>query len=97
MSILERIGNDDPVKGRWDVPDEHSGTVWCDASSLATAAVLEIGGRIVEDAAWLRKKDESGHINLSDALSTKKTGNCKGHDHGIRTKSGRTLRAIKTQ
>jgi len=65
-NILERIGNDDPVKGQWDVPGDRSGTVWCDASSLATAAVLEIGGRIVEDAAWLRKKDESGHINLSE-------------------------------
>jgi len=38
--------------------------VWCDASSLATGVRLEIGGKVVEDAAWLRKENDGSHINL---------------------------------
>ena len=30
--------------------------VWCDASSIATGMVVEIGGSVAEDATWLRKK-----------------------------------------
>ena len=40
--------------------------LWADASSLAIGVALEIGGSIVEDAAWLRKADDSGHINMSE-------------------------------
>ena len=39
--------------------------VWVDASSLASGVAVEIGGHIVEDASWLRKKD-SCHINLDE-------------------------------
>ena len=42
------------------------GKVWCDASSLAIAVALEINGAIVEDAAWLRKKNDSAHINVAE-------------------------------
>ena len=28
----------------------------CDASSIATGVVVEIGGLVVEDVTWLRKK-----------------------------------------
>ena len=37
-----------------------------DASSLAVGVVLEIGGSIVEDAAWLRKVNDNAHINMSE-------------------------------
>ncbi|XP_076045835.1 uncharacterized protein LOC143028080 [Oratosquilla oratoria] len=42
------------------------GVVWCDASSIATGAVLEIGGVVVEDGTWQRKKDDYHHINVSE-------------------------------
>ncbi|XP_076055165.1 uncharacterized protein LOC143033558 [Oratosquilla oratoria] len=42
------------------------GVVWCDASSIATGAVLEIGDVVVEDGAWQRKKDDYHHINVSE-------------------------------
>ena len=40
--------------------------VWCDASSTATGVLLEIGGVVTEDAAWLRKKDDASHINAAE-------------------------------
>ena len=40
--------------------------MWCDASSLALGVAVEIEGQIVEDAAWLRKRDDSGHINVAE-------------------------------
>ena len=30
--------------------------VWCDASSIVTGVVVEIGSLVVEDVTWLRKK-----------------------------------------
>ena len=38
------------------MPKSSAGVVWCDASSIATGVLLEIGGVVAEDAAWLRKK-----------------------------------------
>ena len=65
--ILERVQRDDPVRGCWMVPpDALEGIVWCDASSVAYSVVLEIGGEIVEDAAWLRKEAHTGHINIAE-------------------------------
>ena len=63
--VLERIKSQDPVRGRWSVPLLSSGTVWCDASSLALGVAVEVGGEIVEDAAWLRK-DDGNHINVAE-------------------------------
>ena len=39
--------------------------MWVDASSVALAIVLEVGGHVVEDASWLRPEDAS-HINLAE-------------------------------
>ena len=64
--VVERVREDDPVRGRWHVPKTDHGTVWCDASSLAIGALLEVDGEIVEDAAWLRKRDDYGHINVAE-------------------------------
>ena len=64
--VRERMKADDPVKGAWTVPSDEMGTVWCDASGLATGAVLEIGGVVVEDRAWLRKSDDFNHINVAE-------------------------------
>ena len=38
------------MRGQWEVSSK-IGTVWCDASSLATGCALEVDGDIVEDAA----------------------------------------------
>jgi len=64
--IIEKVKTEEPTKGRWDVPKTTSGTLWCDASTLALGVVLEIAGRVVEDATWLRKKNDAGHINLAE-------------------------------
>jgi len=53
-------------KGTWLVSNSRSGAVWCDASSIALGVVLEIGGNLVKDVAWLRKKDDFAHINVAE-------------------------------
>ncbi|XP_067949585.1 uncharacterized protein [Watersipora subatra] len=51
---IEEIDNSmhrhDPVTGQWKVPASENDKVWCDASSLAIGACVEIDNRIVEDA-----------------------------------------------
>ena len=64
--IVKRVIEEDPVRGEWTVEDTREGKVWCDASSLALGVALEIGGVIVEDAAWLRKVADVGHINVAE-------------------------------
>ena len=64
--IVERVRRDDPVNGRWYAPKSEKGVVWCDASSIAIGVVLEIDNVEVEDAAWLRKKSDFGHINVAE-------------------------------
>ena len=56
----------DPVYGHWQVDMSSQAAVWVDASSLAMGAAIEIGGSIVEDAAWLRTAEDVTHINLSE-------------------------------
>lgn len=41
-------------------------TVWTDVSNLAVGVVLQIEQNIVEDAAWLRPKTDSLHINRAE-------------------------------
>lgn len=48
----------------WDVTGDEA-VLWVDASSLALGAALEVDGKIVEDASWLRQ-DECAHINLAE-------------------------------
>ena len=62
--LLKRIEIRDPVGAHWHIQSGGSGVVWCDASDVALGVVLEIGGRIAEDAAWLRKANDTAHINL---------------------------------
>ncbi|XP_076032423.1 uncharacterized protein LOC143020149 [Oratosquilla oratoria] len=64
--VVQRTMHDDPVRGQWNAPQQSQGIVWCDVSSIATGAVLEIGGVVVEDGAWQRKKDDYHHINVSE-------------------------------
>ena len=69
---LNRVESEDPVTGVWYVPRTENGVIWCDASSIATAALVEINDVVVEDAAWLRKSDDCGHINVAELDSTLK-------------------------
>ena len=41
-------------------------TVWTDASSVGIGVVLEVDGRVVEDASWLRKEADHSHINVAE-------------------------------
>ena len=56
QEILVDVEKEDPVTGAWHIPETKIGVVWCDASSIATGMVMEIGGLVAEDATWLRKK-----------------------------------------
>ena len=56
QEILAEIKKEDLVIGTWHISETKTGLVWCDASSIATGVIMEIGGLIAEDAAWLRKK-----------------------------------------
>ena len=66
QDVLERVKKEDPVKGIWHVQISNSGVIWCDASSLALGVLLEMKGVAVEDAAWLRKKEDFNHINVAE-------------------------------
>lgn len=63
-SMLRDLG--DPVRGSWVVDPQELAVLWTDASSLAMGAALQIGDEIVEDCAWLRKPEDSAHINISE-------------------------------
>lgn len=64
--VLARVSLEDPVRGQFHVDNCRRGRVWCDASSIALGVAVEIGGQVVEDAAWLRKRDDHSHINLAE-------------------------------
>ena len=64
--IVEEVRGNDPVRGKWAVPKVKKGSVWCDASKIALGVVVNIGGVEVEDAAWMRKKDDYNHINVAE-------------------------------
>jgi len=64
--VKERLINDDPCRGIWNVASAESVVIWCDASSIAFGVVLEIKGSVIEDASWLRKKDDIRHINVAE-------------------------------
>ena len=56
----------DPVHGSWLVDLTQEVVLWMEASSVAIGVVLEVGGEVVEDAAWLRCTGYAGHINMSE-------------------------------
>ncbi|XP_076043782.1 uncharacterized protein LOC143026883 [Oratosquilla oratoria] len=64
--VIQQMKHDDPVRGQWSAPQQSQGLVWCDASSISTGIVLEIGGVVVEDGTWQRNKDVCHHINVSE-------------------------------
>ena len=64
--IKSRLEVDDPVKGQWVVDSDAPLTVWADASSLAIGVVLQVNGQVIEDASWLRPKNDTAHINKSE-------------------------------
>lgn len=65
--LVVRVRIDDPVRGVWSVPNVACGAkVYCDASSLALGVTLEVEGKTVEDAAWMRKASDVSHINLAE-------------------------------
>ena len=66
QEIHKRFKASDPACGRWDVPKSDHGVLWCDASSLAIGACLEVDGHVIEDGSWLRKRNDAAHINLAE-------------------------------
>ena len=70
--VLQRVQTEDPVRGSWYVARVSCGDIWCDASSVAIGALVEINGKVVEDAAWLRGKDDVNHINVAELESVLK-------------------------
>ena len=47
----------DPAHGKWTVDPAKGVQVW---------VVLEVGGSVIEDAAWMRGVDDTAHINLAE-------------------------------
>lgn len=66
IELLSKVTCHDAVKGLWNVRNGGPCVVWSDASSLAIGICLEVDGRIVEDASWLRKKGDCMHINVAE-------------------------------
>lgn len=67
QEIADRLkAGDDPVRGQWCVNRDSPVKVWADASNIAVGAALEVDGDIVEDAAWLRGKQDTAHINRAE-------------------------------
>ena len=64
--ILDLVKREDPVHGLWRIPNSKEGVVWCDASNVGLGAVVEVGGAVAEDVAWLRKKSDFNHINVAE-------------------------------
>lgn len=64
--IRQRVIDSDPCRGQWNV-DGHETVLWVDASSMAIGSVLQVHGRTIEDACWLRSQHErDGHINMAE-------------------------------
>ena len=70
QEVFMEVKKVDPVKGEWHLRRSKEGVIWCDASSLALEAILEIGGAMAEYAAWLRKKNDNAHINVAELDAT---------------------------
>ena len=68
VDLLQQVKNEDPVKGVWACKNQNfKGQIWCDASGISVGCALEINDqKIVEDTAWLRKKDDTAHINVAE-------------------------------
>jgi transposase InsO family protein len=66
QEISRRLHERDPVSGNWLAGDAKACRIWCDASSLAIGACVEVDGIVIEDASWLRKQDDAAHINLAE-------------------------------
>ena len=47
--VTRRVTSQDPAKGVWNITTGEKCIVWCDASSLATGAEIDIDEEIVED------------------------------------------------
>lgn len=48
------------------MPKTEKVVVWCDVSSIAMGACVEIGGTITKDAVWLRKRNDFNHTNVAE-------------------------------
>ena len=57
--------------GVWSVDSSPKAvwTIWCDASDVAIATVVEVSGCIVEDRSWLRSTKDKKHINVAELES----------------------------
>ena len=72
QEVLVEVSANDPVRAMWNVQLGETGKVWCDASSNALGVIIEIAGTTVEDAAWLRNRDDFNHINVAELEATLK-------------------------
>jgi len=64
--VMTKLKTDDPVRGKWVVNPDSPINVWADASNLALGVLLEVDGHVIEDASWLRPKNDTAHINKSE-------------------------------
>ena len=67
--IMTKVRTSDPVKGVWTVDGKDSVNVWCDASNIALGVVITVDRMVIEDASWIRKKEDPLHINAAELES----------------------------
>ena len=61
----ETVQRDDPTHGNW-CAERQELNVLVDARSLAIGVALERYEAVLEDACWLRPKNDAQHINLAE-------------------------------
>ena len=67
--IAADIAMHDPAQGVWNVDPNRAYQVFCDTSLAALAVVIKWDNRVMEDKAWLRKKDDFLHINVAEVTA----------------------------
>ena len=59
----EKLSVEDPVGGIWNIPLKSTPKMWCDASSLAVAFILQVDDVVLEDSVWLKREKNNRYIN----------------------------------
>ena len=76
IEIVNEMKSND-VGGKWTANINGLNSVWCDASQIAMAIVVEDSdGSIIEDGSWLRKTNDPMHINLAELEAVLKGIKC---------------------
>jgi len=60
--LAAKVANQGPVMSRWSIANTDVGVIWVVTQVVWRSVVVEIDGKIAEDASWLRKPNDANHI-----------------------------------